>query len=136
MPIFFQNSINGSFEWLDVPSFLLNYGPSWADNILCPSPRWGVGITYDIWDLESQPGGYYGGVEDSWHGAVPACPDYLPRSPENARVTVRRVCDDLLQEHCLACAQSLSYFWNVLREHLVNRTDCALDDLWDEPVLQ
>ena len=43
--------INGSVKWLGVPSFLRNDGPPWADNVLCPSPRWGVGGNDEFWDL-------------------------------------------------------------------------------------
>ena len=77
-----QKSINGSVEWLGVPSFLHNYGPPWTDNILVPIPRWGVGGIYEIWALDSQPGGCYGAVDVPWRAVVPARPDYLPRSPE------------------------------------------------------
>ena len=50
--------------------------------------------------------------------------------------TSRRVCDDLLREHRLAHAQILSDYRNILRNQMFNWTDCALDDLWDELVLQ
>ena len=48
--------------------------------------------------------------------------------------TVRRIHDDLLQENRLARVQSLSKYHHILRGRLVNHTDCAWDDLWDEPV--
>ena len=101
-----RKQINGSVEWLDVPIFLQNDEPPQADNILCPSPCWGVGGTYEIWALESQPGGRYGGVDFLWCGAVPARPACLPQSPKNARTTARRVYDDLLRDHCLEHYQS------------------------------
>ena len=36
----------------------------------------------------------------------------------------------------LVRAQSLSDSRHIIRDQLVNPTDCALDDLWDELVLQ
>ena len=106
--MFGRKLINESVEWLGVPSFLHNYGPPWADNILCISLCWGVGGNIENWYLESQPGGRYGGVDVPWRGAVPACLAYLPRSLENARATVRRIRNNIRQEYCLAHAQSLS----------------------------
>ena len=79
--MFVQKSISGNVKWLGVPSFLQNDGPPWADNILCPSPRWVFGGTVENWALESQPGSRYGGVDIPWRGAVSACPDYFPQSP-------------------------------------------------------
>ena len=77
-----RKSINGNVEWLGVTLFLHNDEPPWTDSILVPSPRWGVGGTYEIWALESQPGGRYDGVDVLWRGAVPAREAYLPQSPE------------------------------------------------------
>ena len=82
----------------------------------------------------SKPGGRYDGVSVLWRGAVPACPDYLPRSPKNMRATARCVCDDLLRENRLARVQSLSDSRQILCDCLVDQTYCAWDDLWDEPV--
>ena len=111
-------------------------GPYWIENILCPSPRWGVGGTVENLNGGSQPSGRYGGVDVPWRGAAPARPAYLLWSPENAGATACHVRDDLLREHRLARVQSLSDYWNILHENLVNRTDCAWDDLWDEPVVE
>ena len=130
-----RKPINGSVEWLGVPSFLRNYGPHWADNILCPSPCWGIRGTYEIWALESQPGGRYSGVDVLWHEAVPARLAYFPRSPENMRATACRVCDNLLWEHHLERAQSLSDSRHILCDKLINQTDYLLDDLRDKLVL-
>ena len=63
VPIFGRKSINGSIEWIGVPSFLRNDGPPWGENILCPSPRWGVRGNFENCALESQPDGCYGGVD-------------------------------------------------------------------------
>ena len=49
---------------------------------------------------------------------------------------MRLVRNDLLWEHCLARAQSPPDTLHILHDELVNRTDCALDNLWNEPVLQ
>ena len=100
-------SINGIVKWLGVPSFLQNDGPPWADNILWTSLRWGVGGTVENWDLESQHGRLYGSVDVLWHGAVPARPAFLPRIPENASATVRRVLENIFCEHRMVRTQSL-----------------------------
>ena len=76
------DSINGSVEWLFVPCFGCDDGLPWNYNILVPIPRWGVEGTVETWSWVIQPSGRYGGVNVPWHGAVPARPDYLPRSPE------------------------------------------------------
>ena len=111
-------------------------GPYLIENIFCPSSRWGVGGTVEILNWGSQPTGCYGSVEVPWYGAIPACPVYLPCSPENARPTARCVQDDLLLDHRLARVQSLLDSRNILRDQLVNQTVCAWDDLWDEPVVE
>ena len=82
----------------------------------------------------SQLGGRYGSFDVLWRRAVPACPAYISRSPENARATARRVHDYLLREHRLAHSQSISTSCDILRDHLVNQMDCVWDDLWDELV--
>ena len=115
---------------------LRTHGPYWIENILCPSPRWGVGGTVENLNWGSQPGGRYGGVDVPWRGAAPARPAYLLWSPENAGATARRVRVNLLREHCMAHAQSISDYRNILCEKLVNHTDCVLDYLWDEPAPQ
>ena len=84
----------------------------------------------------SQPGSHYGGVDVPWRGAIPARPAYLPRSPKNARTTVRRFRDNIIQEHCMERVQSLSESWHILRYKMGNQTDCAWDDVWDEPVVE
>ena len=110
--------------------------PFWVENILCPSLDWGVGGTFENLDWWIQPDGRYGGVDVPWSGSVPTRLAYLPRSPENAHATVHRVRDDLLWEHCLLRDLSLSDYQHILCDHLVNRMDCALDDIWDKPVVE
>ena len=39
--MFGRKSINGSVEWLGVPSFLSNDGLPWTLNILAPYADWG-----------------------------------------------------------------------------------------------
>ena len=131
-----RNLINRSVAWISVPRFGCDDGPPWTGNISVPIPHCRVGGTVEPWAWGDQPGGRYGGVDVSWHGAVPDCPSYLPRSPDNLCTTSRRVRDDLLWELRLARAQSLSDSRKILRDKLVNWTDCALDDLWDEPAPQ
>ena len=48
--------------------------------------------------------------------------------------TARRIPDNLLREYRLARIQSLSYSCHILRDCMVTQTDCAWDDLWNEPV--
>ena len=131
-----RNLINGSVEWLGVPSFVCDDGTSWTENILAPIPCWGVGGTFENWDLGIQPGSRYGSVDVPWRGAIPARLSYLPQSQENTRANARRVRDNILWEHYLACTQSLSYSYHIPHEELVNRMDFALDDLWDKPAPQ
>ena len=59
--------INGSVKWIVILTLLLNDEPPWTENILVPSPRWGVEGTYEIWALESQPDSRYSSVD------VPCC---------------------------------------------------------------
>ena len=46
MPMYGRKLINGSVDWVGVPTFLRNDGPPWDDNIWCPSPRSGLIGTY------------------------------------------------------------------------------------------
>ena len=109
-------------------------GPYQIDNLLVPIPDWGVGGTVAYLDWGGQPGGRYGSFSVPWCGAIPTRPAYLPRSPENTRATARRVCDGLLRENCLERVQSISDSCHLFCDRLVNQTNCAWDDLWDEPV--
>ena len=131
-----RNLINGSVKWIGVPRLVCDDELPWTANILVPIPRWGVGGTFENLAWGSQPSGRYSGVDVPWRGAAPARPAYLPWSLENACSTVRRVRDNLLREHCLARAQSLSNSRHILRDELFNRMDCALDDIWDKPAPQ
>ena len=60
--MFGRNSINGSVEWIGVPVFLSNYGPTWTLNILDTFANWGDRgySTNPNWVIGS--GGHYGGV--------------------------------------------------------------------------
>ena len=132
--IFCKKSINGSFEFLGDTDPLRTKWPYWIDNNLVPILAWGFGGTVTNLNREIQTGGRYSGVSIPWCVAVPTGSSYLPRSPENTRVTARRVRDDLFRENCLVRVQSLSNAHHILCDCLVNLTDCAWDDLWDEPV--
>ena len=125
--------MNESFEILGVTDPLRTNGNYWIDNILVPIPAWGVGGTVKNLNWGSGPISRYDGVSVLCHGDVPACPVYLPRSPENTRTTACHVRDYLLRDNRMALVQSLSDSRHILRDHLVNRTDCAWGDLWDEP---
>ena len=74
VPMFVKKPIKGSFDFLGVPDPLRNNGPPWIDNILVPSPAWGVGGTVTNSNWGSQPGGRYGSVSVLWRGAVPFRP--------------------------------------------------------------
>ena len=124
-----------SFEFFGSADPLRTRGPYLIHNILCPSPHLVVVGSFENWAWGIQPGGGYGIVEFPWSGAIPNRPDYLLHSREDARTTVCRVRDDLLWESRLACAQSLSDSWDILRDHLVNRTDRAWDYLWTKRFL-
>ena len=134
--MFGVNSNNGSAQWLGVPSPLRKYGPPCIDNILAPSTTWGTGGTATNLNWGRQPGGTYVSVTVPWSGTVRAMTAYSRRVPENTRSAARRICDNLLQENCMARMQSLSNSCSILRDHLVNRRDCDWDDIWDEPVDQ
>ena len=56
-------------------------------------------------------------------GAFPARAAYLPRSPENVRVTARHVRDTCLWEHRLAQAQNILYAHHIGGDEQVNRCD-------------
>ena len=127
-----RKSINGRVECIGVPIFQRNDGTPRAENILYPSPRWGVEDTDEIWALEIQPGSSYIGVDVPWRGAVPARAEHLPQNVRNCAP----VCDNLLWDHSLARAQSLSDSRHILRDKLINRTDFDLDDIWDKPAPQ
>ena len=129
-----QKSINGTFEFLSVPDALRTKGPYWIYILLVPIPVWGVSGTMTNSNWVSLPGGLYDVVSVPWHAAVPACPAYLPRSPENILATSHRNCDNLLWENRLARVQSLSNFCHIFRDRLIDQTDFAWDDLWDDPV--
>ena len=129
-----KNFINGNVEFLGVSDSLMTKGTYWIENLLCPNSRWGVGDTVEILNWGSQPGGCYGIVDIPWYGAVPACLPYLPRSLENLCATARSVRDDLLHDHLLVHVQILSNSRYILCDILVNKTDCAWYDLWDDPV--
>ena len=75
------------------------------------------------------PGGHV-----PWRAAIPALPAYLHSSTENILATARHVCDNILQENRLVRVQNLSNFCHILPDCLVNQTDFAWDDLWDDPV--
>ena len=94
--MFGQRSNNRGVEWLGVPTFLRNDRSPWDDNILCPSPRWGVRGTCVIWSLYSQHVGHYGSLDVPWRGALPSCVAYLTHSPENLCTTARRVSESTL----------------------------------------
>ena len=103
-----QKSINGSFDFLGVPETLRTNRTYWIDNISVSIPAWGVSGTVKNLNWGSQPGSHYDNVSVPWCGAVPACSDYLPRSPENTRSTARRIRDDILRENLLTRVQSIS----------------------------
>ena len=60
--MFGVNYINGSVQWLGVPTPLSTNGTPWTDNILAPSPAWGTSGTDTNTNWVSQPGGPYGSV--------------------------------------------------------------------------
>ena len=110
--IFVQKSINWSFEFLDLADSLSTCGIYWIKNIVCPSPSWVVRDTLEHFNWGGQPGGCYGGVDVLWRESAPVCLAYLPRRPENVRVTARRVRDDLIREHRLERPKSPRFLAN------------------------
>ena len=96
VPILSQISINGSVEYLGIPDFHRTGGKFWAANLLAPRSCCVDGGTSTNYNLVIKSGVPYGSVSDPWRGAVPTCPAYVFRSPENARATARRIRDDNL----------------------------------------
>ena len=105
---------------------------AWTENILIPSLRWGDGVIYTTWALETQSG-FLIRADVLCRSVVPACPAYLPRSPpENARETAHHVRDACLQKNRLERAQNVLYNHHICGDWQVNRSDDDWDDLWDE----
>ena len=59
IPMFGVNPINGSYQWLGVPDFLITDGPPWTDNLLAPVHILGDGGITTNQNWGSQPGGTY-----------------------------------------------------------------------------
>ena len=136
MSIYCQRSINGSVEWLGVPVPFSDTGVTWIDNLLCPAARWGYRVRFGVWSWGIQPGFRFSIVDVMLRGAFPARAAYLPRSPENVRVTARHVRDTCLWEHRLARAQNLLHSRHIGGDERVNWSDDDWGDIWDEPTDQ
>ena len=125
-------SINGSVEWLGVPVHFHDTGLAWTDNILVPEAGWGSGVRVGVWSWGIQPGVHFVGFDVLWSGAVPFLAAYLPRSPENARATERRVHDVCLRDNRLERAQNLLHAHKIGGDEQVNRSDDNWDGLVDQ----
>ena len=79
--MFGVNPINGSVQWLGVPTPLRTNGPPWTDNILVLRSDWVTGGTATNTNRGIQPGVTYGSVAVPWSGPVRAILDYVRRSP-------------------------------------------------------
>ena len=66
-------------------------------------------------------GGDYNNVVVAWRGAVAARSAYMPRSPENARASECRICDDSLCSSCREHIRSPSTSCNHILNTRVNR---------------
>ena len=119
--MFGVNPINGSVQWLGVPAPLKTYGLPWTDNILASSSACVTGGNYTNPNWLSQPDEPYGIFSVLWSGPAHAMLSYVRRIPENTCSTTRRIHDNLLQENCTACMQSLSTSRSILLNCLVNR---------------
>ena len=136
IPMFGRKSINGSIEWLGVPSFLWNDGPHWTLNTLATYADW-VGIVFSTsQNLSSGSGEYSDSVSVNWNRPVCVPPIYHRRIFENTRSYARRAHENLLMENRTYRMQSPSNFRNPIRGRLINRKDDALYDRWDFSVCQ
>ena len=135
MSIYGQRSINGSIGWLGIPAPFCDTGVALTDNLLVPKARWEDVVRVGDWARGSQPV-FLIGADVPWHRVSPARVACLPRSPENARTTARRVRDARLWEHCLVQAQNILYAHHTGGDERVHLYDDDWDYLWDEPADQ
>ena len=96
IPIIGQLSIKGSVKLFGIPNF-----PETVDCgllITCKIPLWplvGGDANTSYQNLGVTTVGPYSNSVVAWVSTVSACPYFMPRSPENLRISTRRVCDDL-----------------------------------------
>ena len=77
--MFGVNYINGSVQWLVVPTPLRTDEPPCTDNILVPITYWVTIGTATNYNWLSQPRGTYGSVSVPWSCPVRSMPDYVRR---------------------------------------------------------
>ena len=133
IPISGKFSINGSVELSDIPDFQRTSGPMYTENLLSPhdTTGWGDGDNSNQnWGV--QPGGPYSNAAMAWGTTVPECPDYMPRSPYNARAATCRVRDDWLCGRHRALMSSLSKSCNPVRNPGINRRGDDWEGLVDQ----
>ena len=56
MAIYSQMSINGSVEWLSIPTPFCDTGVTWTDNLLVLKALWGDSVRVEAWAWGTQPG--------------------------------------------------------------------------------
>ena len=131
-----QRSINRSVNWLGIPLPFSDTGVTWTDNLLCPAARWVDGFMVGAWAWGIQPGVFFGRFDIPWCGAVPARAAYLPRSPENAHTTARRIHDARLHDQRLVQAQNILHSHHIGGDERVNQYNDYWGHLWYEPADQ
>ena len=95
VPMFDRESVNGSVEWLDVPSFLRNDGPPLTLNLLSPYADWGCREFSTSHNLSSGSGGYSEIVSINCNHPARVSPIYHWRIFENTCIAARRARDYL-----------------------------------------
>ena len=133
IPVIGQKLSNRSVKILGIPENAWGCGFPFLDNVLAPTIIHGWGEN----DNSNQnwpviPGGSYHNVYVAWRGAMPACPNYMPRSLENACADMHRVRDDSLCSMYHDLIRSPSKSCNPIRNLRVNRRG----DDWEGPVSQ
>ena len=133
IPVIGQKLSNRSVKILGIPENAWGCGFPFLDNVLAPTIIHGWGEN----DNSNQnwpviPGGSYHNVYVAWRGAMPACPNYMPRSLENPRSAARRVRDD----SCCARLRETDQRRSRSCNYIVNpRVNCRGDDR-EVPVTQ
>ena len=81
IPILGQISINRSVQVLGLPDFNRTSGPMFIENLQVPydNTGWGHGVTSNH-TCPVTPWVPYHNISVTWHGAVPVCSSYFPRS--------------------------------------------------------
>ena len=133
IPIIGQISINGSAELLGIPDFSEKVDCCLLKT--CKHPICLLAGDTSISPIRTGElawGGLYINVSVPWVSNVPACPAYIPRSPENPRATARQVRDNF----CCMRRCELMRRRSTSCKPVVNLRINSHGDNWEGPVTQ